>query len=334
MFHAQQLNNAIVNATTINELVPFLEYVVNDIEAIKLFIKGKLKHSTVEQTRTAYYSSLSIQDFLPTDLIQTIASFDNSGNLRAVSKTFQNCCNQNMKIEIKQNENNILSKFREGSTYIVHPTQTTLSSEDIACGFKGPINDINAAIVACDNNDTILIDDGKYYLKEQNIHKSLKIMGRGQNVNIRGIYEYEEIPIIYIYNDVYIKSVSFEETQFLIGDYDKLNTKSGNLYLERCMVGRMSSSYTFELYRGSLNICNSVFASGWCIFSMSENPDAFYLYGCRFAGNYNAIFPFLGLNRSDKHLKKRFKCLDYTFDNVWDSVSDSEYDESSDSDDD
>eukprot|EP01084_Bolivina_argentea_P093404 167985_1 len=133
---------------------------------------------------------------LSTDVIQNILYFVDSPNVKYVSKTFKTCYDYNINSKYRQimMNNNILNIFNEdvNTIWLVHPTSTKLSEDELANGYHGPLNNLFHATHIAKDGDKILAYDGKWTETETDYfcsNKRLEIVGVEDNVLIEFIID-------------------------------------------------------------------------------------------------------------------------------------------------
>eukprot|EP01083_Nonionella_stella_P207021 752467_1 len=150
------LCNTINEATSLNDLIPLLKCI--ELDTMQNILTNQIQTMKSNQISNTYFSSLSIETVLPIDIIQHIISFNNISHIKYVSKTFQNCYNNNQKIQLKQRKQQILSliKWNETihKTWIVDNTRTELNNNEIALKYQPSIfNNISDAINTAKSGD-------------------------------------------------------------------------------------------------------------------------------------------------------------------------------------
>eukprot|EP01083_Nonionella_stella_P281210 956861_1 len=156
------------NAQSTNDIIPLL----------KLIPLGVIQNAMVEaihdlDSNTAndmQYKLLPITQILPDDVIQYIVSFTDSLHIKCINKAFNMCYNKQRLLQSKQRQCFIdkqmltpnIEYTTHNQTWIMHPTRTHLSSEEIAFGYKGPMNNLQDAFRAVQSGDKLLLHDGTY----------------------------------------------------------------------------------------------------------------------------------------------------------------------------
>eukprot|EP01083_Nonionella_stella_P276136 938159_1 len=100
MFRRNMILERINEADSIDDLVPLLHAI--ELTAIQNILQHNVKQMDEAGISNMFCSSLSIERILPVDIIGHITSFDNGSQIRSVSKTFNQCYQQNRKREIQK----------------------------------------------------------------------------------------------------------------------------------------------------------------------------------------------------------------------------------------
>eukprot|EP01083_Nonionella_stella_P187238 687482_1 len=149
---------------TSSDLIKLIPYI--PLTALQTFVKHHVHNSSNVLINQMYHDALPMDNILPHDLIQNILSFDClSIAPRAVSKTFKRLSDKNDLIELKQ-RNKIIQDpqyefkidFQSGSRWVVDTKRHQLSDEELANGYKGPLN-LDNALTQCQNEDILLLYD-------------------------------------------------------------------------------------------------------------------------------------------------------------------------------
>ena len=133
----------------------------------------------------------SVDDILPSDVMQHILSFDGFYHSKAVNKQWKHLCDMNEGNEMTRLYANIPSPSNNqaASTYIIHPKRTHLNAVEIERGYKGPMN-IEDAFKKHNlkDGDTFLLHDETHLLYNNegiDIYSSLNLIGLGTNSSIK-----------------------------------------------------------------------------------------------------------------------------------------------------
>ena len=200
-------------ASSITDLMPMLKHV--DLGEIKRMLKCKIDSPMSDKRQSEiFFDSVSIEQCLPTDVLQHISSFNEAWDIKEVSKTFNKCHRQNARHEVKRKETKIMSvigKAKHSQTWLVHPTLTDVTNDERTKLpiFEGPINDLQEAINRAQDGDDILLYGGKYDVERLIIDKPLRFIGVGKTKDNKIECEY-----IKIEENIFCKNI-----EFIIGKY-------------------------------------------------------------------------------------------------------------------
>ena len=206
--HTNKLHLAVNQSNNLNDLLPFLHYL--PISDIKQFIHQSINKSS--SRKKMYFESISINDILPSDLIQYILSFNALDSFSAkyakiVNTNWRKLSNSNQRnyyLQIIQmlNKNSPISyDNNKNNTFIIHPKRKRPTLIEKQFGFKGPYNDIFSKndysytyrlSFEINKGDRILIYPGDYkihqdenkddlydYYMEMHIKQDVTIIGLG-----------------------------------------------------------------------------------------------------------------------------------------------------------
>eukprot|EP01083_Nonionella_stella_P123357 371703_1 len=170
-----------LNLMALLAIIPFSE--------IQTFLEQQISELNEDSIRKAYFTTLSIDDTLPSDVIGHVLSFHpfpHNAAINETNKMWNKCSAQIKTMQIKERKQEIANydiNYNEevNNTWIVDPNRTQLTREETAASYKGPISVLNTAIERCESGDKLLIYDGVYE-PVSNIHKSIQIIGVGGNV--------------------------------------------------------------------------------------------------------------------------------------------------------
>eukprot|EP01083_Nonionella_stella_P163322 537224_1 len=170
-FRNNAIRKLIHDATTVHDLIPMLHLI--ELATLQNLLKQKVQQMDVSESSHVFCSAVSIENILPMDIIRHIASFHNMSRIASVSKTFNQCYLQNQKKEIQNRETYIASKIRITghpiTTFIVDPSRTKLSENEMKLQYKGPMNDLADAIAVANDGDRILLYEGTYGSRDKDI---------------------------------------------------------------------------------------------------------------------------------------------------------------------
>eukprot|EP01083_Nonionella_stella_P069391 184996_1 len=246
------LHERVCNAQSTNDLIPLLELIPLQIIKVALL-------QAVHNWDRNINCSLSLTDIVPQDIIQYIVSFTDSLDMKYINKSFNSCYNKNRTMEFKQRQRIIdaqefipnIKYEQHNQTWIIHPTRTHLNNEEIAKGYKGPINAMDDVCDTIRAGDKLLFYDGIYVEEDSEfgfLEDDLQIIGIGDEVvmKIRATNQ-----TILVSHKLYLKNIKLEMGDgFLIHD-------NGAVSMEDCQITTGSSC--IEVWNGSLNAKNCLF---------------------------------------------------------------------------
>eukprot|EP01083_Nonionella_stella_P086143 239120_1 len=245
-------------AETVSDLFSFIQHI--PLTALQTFVKLHVQNSSNRLMNQMYHDALPIDTILSHDVMQHILSFNHlSIAQRAANKTLKQLSDKNDLIELKQ-RNKIIQDlryefkidFQSGTHWVVRTNEHQLSAEELARGYKGPM-DLDNALKQCQNEDVLLLYDGEHTLDSDFLlgDDSLSFIGMSDNVIVKvteNMYWYEHG----IIKNIYFKNI------YLINDRYKV--ESGDLWMEHCTINtidRWDSSHTLcQLDGGSLHMKN------------------------------------------------------------------------------
>ena len=101
-FYLNTIQQKIDATKCLNDLLPFLSLL--SIDLVKAIVKEEIKNTCnyPHQSKTAYFTSLSMTDLLPSDIIQHIVSFNSSQTIEPINSIFKSFSKRNKKQQIKQ----------------------------------------------------------------------------------------------------------------------------------------------------------------------------------------------------------------------------------------
>eukprot|EP01083_Nonionella_stella_P090731 253510_1 len=257
------LSARVSDAQSINDIMPLLKSIpFEEIQEAILQVIAVLDTNTANDIK---YKSLSMTDILPDDIMQHIVSFTDSLNMKYINKPFYTCYNKNKLLELKQRQC-IIEKHvlpcnvqyqQHNDTWIIHPTRNHLDSEEIAKGYKGPLNDLRDVVDAVKSGDKLLFHDGKY--AETNSAEfcfldtagEYQVIGIGNNVFIEFCNMNESFLVS--------RHLSFKNVTLEMGDGFQIDF-NGSLSMEDCEIVLGSSH--IEIIHGSFHAKNCVFSGG------------------------------------------------------------------------
>eukprot|EP01083_Nonionella_stella_P151623 484721_1 len=95
MFRRNMILERITEADSIDDLIPLLHSI--ELTTIQNILQQNVKQMDEPGISNLFCSPLSIERILPVDIIGHITSFHNGSQIRSVSKTFNQCYQQNRK---------------------------------------------------------------------------------------------------------------------------------------------------------------------------------------------------------------------------------------------
>eukprot|EP01083_Nonionella_stella_P124685 376655_1 len=188
MTHSDRLlRDHVCNAQSINDIMHLLTLLpFRTIQDSILEVIGGLDTDTANAIR---YKCFSITDLLPDDITQHILSFTDSLDVKYVNTVFNNCCNKNNALELKQRPqiideqafNPIVKYEQHNTTWVIHPTRTQLNNEEIANEYGGPLNTLKEAVDAAQPGDKLLFYDGEYI---ETVEDEVRLLFEGYDLQI------------------------------------------------------------------------------------------------------------------------------------------------------
>eukprot|EP01083_Nonionella_stella_P180185 641881_1 len=285
----QLLCERVRNSQSTNDIIQLLRFI--PLEAIEDAIVDAIRDLDTNTVNEIQYKCLSMTDILPDDITQHILSFSDSLNMKYINKAFNNGYNKNRALQLKQRQHiiakhefNPIVRYEEhNTTWVIHPTRTHLNSQEIANGYKGPLNKLKDVNDAVRSGDKLLFYDGNYIetkLCEFDMFaREHQLVGMGDNVflktnNIFGI-ELSHNVTLYVKNmkmefrDSLIicddASVYLEDCEIVFGSYcfvDVNNT--GTFHARNCVFSRPSGLYSGSIrmeYGSNVNIVGCTFTN-------------------------------------------------------------------------
>eukprot|EP01083_Nonionella_stella_P107558 311659_1 len=271
----------ICNAQTINGILPLLRLI--PFQAIQESVLEVIRDLDTNTANDIGYKCLSMTDILPDDLIQYIVSFTDSLQMKYVSKPFNACYHKNKAVELKQRQRAIDKQEltykpnyqQHNTTWVIHPTRTHLTSEEIANGYEGPMNELKELVENVKKGDKLLFYDGNYVETERaelNVLKKsdVQVIGMGSNVKIK-IYETSDDMRSH---NLYLKNIKLEMR-------DDFVVQSSTMTMEDCEIMMMNGSRIL-IFSGIFNARN-------CVFRVSDDFDDPLSTILTFGGKVNII---------------------------------------------
>ena len=244
-FHSDTVNEAVSSAQYFNDCLPFLKLI--STEKLKQFIHQNLNETTA---KTFYYNSLSIDEIMPTDIIQHILSFQCLEELnwtKIVNKQWKKLSNRNEKMRYLKLQESLDKKLPDpykstNRVIIVHPFRTQLTSIEKKLGFSGPINNMPSAINMLKSGDRLYFHDGTYEFEDchfNDFEVNALAIGLGHNVVIRdpspGI-RHDYLFQVVDKSSVYIENITFDctESRECYDGAIYIEEDGSNLWLNNC----------------------------------------------------------------------------------------------------
>ena len=198
--------NKINNATTKEDLMSIWNHLSLERQK-EMMTKEILSISgNMMETRGIYFKSSSLTDIFPNELVTKILSFDcHNREHPLIDKTMKKSFEINERETAKQHENEkqaqkhrlqliqnekdkYFDNFIDENTqyWIVDRDRDTLTAEEIAKGYNGPLISLMHAVDLCRDNSVIFIAscDVEYFL-EPRIPKKIAFVGTGKRDNVR-----------------------------------------------------------------------------------------------------------------------------------------------------
>eukprot|EP01083_Nonionella_stella_P136272 414594_1 len=203
----QKLLDCVDKATSIADVQSVLNFI--GIDALKPIIQNQIGLLNTRDAQKAFYETQSITEILNDDVLQHMLSFDMHPNSQLVCKKWDKQIHS-AKIAFERQRHRIVQQyFQQHSfapvvshkdtmniTWVVHPTRDRLTENEIASGYKGPMNCFFAALESYDSGDILLVHPGEYQYTRthqwQNdphqpydvvLDKDIQIIGVGSKAN-------------------------------------------------------------------------------------------------------------------------------------------------------
>eukprot|EP01083_Nonionella_stella_P250158 864271_1 len=284
MAHAKRLLcQHVRNAQSINEILPLLRLI--PLEAIQHSISEIIRGLDTNSANALSSKCLSITNVLHDDMIQHILSFSDSLCMKYINKAFYSSYNKNRALELKQRQyiidkHELKPVVKHIQTWIVHPTRTHLTSEEIANGYKGPLTGLKD-LIRIQSGDRLLFCDGRYiesdeYEFDSIKNRDLQLIGIGDNVFLQT----NNLQELKICNNLYFKnlkikmddtleiystgSVSMQDCEITIGALDIVIRDGGTFNATNCVFdgNEPSEVYPIDIYDGAnVNIVGCTFTN-------------------------------------------------------------------------
>eukprot|EP01083_Nonionella_stella_P300551 1026724_1 len=181
----------VCNAQSVYDIMPLVSSI--PLMSIKGAILSAVRDLDPNTANDLRYKCFSMTHILPHDIIQHIVSFTDCCQLKYIDKTFNSGYNKNKSLQLKHRKS-IVDKqtftpnipfTKRNETWIIHPTRTRLNHEEIANGYRGPLNTLKHVESTVRTNDKILVHDGNYtYYASRQCRHDLQFIGIGNNVSI------------------------------------------------------------------------------------------------------------------------------------------------------
>eukprot|EP01083_Nonionella_stella_P145699 457050_1 len=263
-------------------IIPFSE--------IQNFVEQQIVKLNQNSIRKAYFSDLSINDTLPSDIVRHILSFNtfpHNAAINATNKQWKKCSAQ---IKAKQNKERQQAvdsyhiKYDEevNNIWIVDKNRSLLTDDEIASNFKGPVSDLHTAIERCESGDKLLIHDGVYEEPQMVTDKSIQLVGVGDSVVVRmRNTASRDIVLTFQNNSIsYVENIAFPA-------YDKCDdgpieiVSNAKVTLHRCKFENgMFCIYCAD--GGCLDIKSCEFINCNCGIYAEHDAEKVNVIGCRF----------------------------------------------------
>eukprot|EP01083_Nonionella_stella_P045312 121755_1 len=300
MAHSQNVKRLfcklVANAQTTNDIIPLLRLI--PVEAIKDAVLGVVRGLDTNTANEMKYKCLSLTDIVPDDITQHITSFSDSLNMKYINKAFNRAFNRCRTLELKRRDevirkhefNPIVKYEAHNAKWIIHPTRTHLSRDEIAKGFRGPINRLKDLVDDVQSGDKLLFYDGKYILT----HKSEFRLLSAYDLQLIGVDSFNKVSIqiknagngklldLYDGNNLYLKNV-----KLLYAAHSFRIESRSSVFMENCIVDLA--------YRSFIDVKDTAtFHAKRCLFvgknrEFNENPikiewgSNVNIVGCMFA---------------------------------------------------
>ena len=161
-------------ACSVIDLLPILQSL--PLSVVKQFVNQQMQQATSKRISSIYHDVISIDDILPSDVMQHILSFDGFYHPKAVNKQWKELCDMNEKNEMSRLYSSIpLSVIQSSSTYVIHPKRKHLTALEIERGYKGPMNIEYAFECGFSDGDTLLFHDGTHYVKNSKYFDMIQV---------------------------------------------------------------------------------------------------------------------------------------------------------------
>eukprot|EP01083_Nonionella_stella_P186027 680063_1 len=202
----------------------------------------------------------SINDIIPLLRAIPFQSIQDSicgHDMKCINKAFNNCYNKNKALELNQRQQivdaqafiPIVTYEQHNKTWVVHPKRTSLSDEEIANGYEGPLSSWKAVNYAVRPGDKLLFYDGHYIEIDGGeftiLNSHLQLIGIGNNVSIKTqqgatgcgsclYFKNMKIEMVYPFNIQDHASISMEDCEIHLGSSYIYVGDSATFNVKRC----------------------------------------------------------------------------------------------------
>ena len=258
------------------------------LRSIRASLSELLKQITESQARSIHYESCSIEEIMPSDVMQSMLSFvPQQRQIKFVSKSFKKLTEQNEILRNRSREQRIASQFNGKNVWNVHKVEDGLTSQKNEEPSKF-INGLDDVFAEMDDGDKVFLHEGAYILGEVGFgNKNIEIEGVGDCSLTTCSEEYDDdMDVSHI---VSINNVRFENTRFNV-------ERGGSMYLTDCefciwsgigVNNRGSLNCHSCRFQGDLDSYSSVSAIGACsltvencLFNGGADPHDVGSFGC------------------------------------------------------
>eukprot|EP01083_Nonionella_stella_P178633 631595_1 len=280
------LCDRIDNAQSVHDMLPLLSLI--PLQVIREVIVDTIRDLDTDIVNKMQYTCLSMTEIIPCDVIQQIVSFTDSLHLKYVDKTFNVAHNRNQTLHGLSQRQNIIDQYsfaptlkHGAATWIIHPTRTHLTSDEIANRYQGPLNTFMDVMNAARSGDKLLFHDGNYGSTDEydiilqligfeNLN-NLQLIGLGDNVSLtQGDLKIQ----MHQYHNVYFKNIKIICTnEISIGGHSRVS-------MEDCEIVTCKN----------IEVCEpAAFNAKNCVFSATAQRNEEYPIQVQYGSHVNIV---------------------------------------------
>eukprot|EP01084_Bolivina_argentea_P277017 472782_1 len=252
----KNLNATSINKiTNISKLSPILKEL--PLNSLKKFIHQSIEEMDASIAKTVYFCSLSLDDIMPSDIIQKFLSFQalDLQNVTLVNKQWNKLCyvnERNYYLQLQQrldDECPISYDKQLNTTWIVDHRRSKLTAVEKELGFKGP-SILIIATMDIQNCDRIFVHSGRCLAQGAYfIDKNTAIVGVGGQAIISDGMSYDDEIHLVVQSEidmansvstrtcVYLENLEFDCNQKMHGRQGVIKVEpTGKLFLKKCKI--------------------------------------------------------------------------------------------------